>query len=216
MWRGPQEYITFEFVLTSPAVSRVYGSSNFDSFLGEWKVAVQLLFCGVFRPGPIYKDYYIYIYIYIYIYLIAWFLIYDQKFHAVLFQQLSGRERNIFEKSKKSKNTIRLMFAFRLVRLFNCCVYTRISKISIAFFIHQHHVVRLARISLALSLHVSLSFIVSGRSSGLHPVSSHSCCMNVRALVVLLLIGHIPGSTGVHLLRYRPCTSSSVRHVWFV
>ena len=31
-----------------------------------------------------------------------------------------------------------------------------------------------------LSLHVSLSFIAFGRSSGLHPVSSHSCCMNVR------------------------------------
>ena len=27
----------------------------------------------------------------------------------------------------------------------------------------------------------SLSFIASGRSSGLHPVSSHSCCMYVRA-----------------------------------
>ena len=46
---------------------------------------------------------------------------------------------------------------------------------------HHHHDVRLARISLALSLHVSLSFIASGRSSGLHPVSSHSCCMYVRA-----------------------------------
>ena len=46
---------------------------------------------------------------------------------------------------------------------------------------HHHHVVRLARISLNLSLHVSLSFIASGRSSGLHPVSSHSCCMYVRA-----------------------------------
>ena len=46
---------------------------------------------------------------------------------------------------------------------------------------HHHHVVRLARISLTLSLHVSLSFIASGRSSGLHPVSSHSCCMYVRA-----------------------------------
>ena len=44
-----------------------------------------------------------------------------------------------------------------------------------------HHDVRLARISLTLSLHVSLSFIASGRSSGLHPVSSHICCMNVRA-----------------------------------
>ena len=34
--------------------------------------------------------------------------------------------------------------------------------------------------SLTLSLHVSLSFIVFGRSSGLHPVSSHNYCMNVR------------------------------------
>ena len=46
---------------------------------------------------------------------------------------------------------------------------------------HQHHhVVPLARISLTLSLHVSLSFIASGRSSGLHPVSSNSCCANIR------------------------------------
>ena len=44
-----------------------------------------------------------------------------------------------------------------------------------------HHVVPLARISLTLSHHFSLSFIASGRSSGLHPVSSHSCCMYVRA-----------------------------------
>ena len=29
--------------------------------------------------------------------------------------------------------------------------------------------------------HFSLSFIASGRSSGLHPVSSHSFCMYVRA-----------------------------------
>ena len=39
----------------------------------------------------------------------------------------------------------------------------------------------LARISLTLSRHFSLSFITSGRSSGLHPVSSHSCCMYVQA-----------------------------------
>ena len=39
----------------------------------------------------------------------------------------------------------------------------------------------LARISLTLSRHFSLSFIASGRSSGLHPVSSHSYCMYVRA-----------------------------------
>ena len=46
---------------------------------------------------------------------------------------------------------------------------------------HHHHVVLVARISLTLSRHISLSFIPSGWSSGLHPVSSHSCCMCVRA-----------------------------------
>ena len=46
---------------------------------------------------------------------------------------------------------------------------------------HRHHVVPLAQISLTLSRHFSQSFIASGRSSGLHPVSSHSCCMYVRA-----------------------------------
>ena len=46
---------------------------------------------------------------------------------------------------------------------------------------HHHHVVSIARISLTLSRHFSLSFIASGRSSGLHHISSHSYCMYVRA-----------------------------------
>ena len=46
---------------------------------------------------------------------------------------------------------------------------------------HYRHVVPLARISLTLSRHFSLSFIASDRSSELHPVSSHSCWMYVRA-----------------------------------
>ena len=46
---------------------------------------------------------------------------------------------------------------------------------------HHHHLVPLERISLTLSCHFSLSFIASGRSSGLHPVSSHRGCMYVRA-----------------------------------
>ena len=49
------------------------------------------------------------------------------------------------------------------------------------FFIFHHHVVLVARISLTLSRHSSLSFIALGRSSGPHPVSSHSCWMYVRA-----------------------------------
>ena len=46
---------------------------------------------------------------------------------------------------------------------------------------HHHHVEPLAQISLTLSRHFSLSFIASGWSSGLHPISSHSCCVYVRA-----------------------------------
>ena len=46
---------------------------------------------------------------------------------------------------------------------------------------HHHHVVLPAQISLTLSRHFSLLCIASGRSSGLHLVYSHSCCMYVRA-----------------------------------
>ena len=74
---------------------------------------------------------------------------------------------------------------------------------------HHHHVALVARISLTLSRNSSLSFIALGRSSGQHPVSSHSCWMYVRA-------GHVWRSIRVHLLWARPCFSSSVLHVWFV
>ena len=47
--------------------------------------------------------------------------------------------------------------------------------------LHHHHVMPQAWISLTLSRHFSRSFIASGRSSGLHPVSSHSCWIYVRA-----------------------------------
>ncbi len=36
MWRGPLEYVTSEFVPTSPAVSRMSGSSNLDGFRDGW------------------------------------------------------------------------------------------------------------------------------------------------------------------------------------
>ena len=52
---------------------------------------------------------------------------------------------------------------------------------SVLYHHHHHHVMPLARISLTLSRHFSQSFIASGRSSGLHPVSSHSCWMYVCA-----------------------------------
>ena len=46
---------------------------------------------------------------------------------------------------------------------------------------HHHHIALVARISLTLSRHSSISFIALGRSSGQQPVSSHSCWMYVRA-----------------------------------
>ena len=45
----------------------------------------------------------------------------------------------------------------------------------------HHHLMPQARVSPSLSRHFSLSFIASGRSSGQHPVSSHSCWIYVRA-----------------------------------
>ena len=49
--RGPQEYVSYEFVPTSLAVSCMSGSSNLDNFRDGWLVAVQLLLCGVLPPG---------------------------------------------------------------------------------------------------------------------------------------------------------------------
>ena len=47
--------------------------------------------------------------------------------------------------------------------------------------LHHHHVAPLARKFVTLSRHFSQSFIASGRSLRLHAVSSHCCCMYVRA-----------------------------------
>ena len=48
-------------------------------------------------------------------------------------------------------------------------------NIKLRIYHHHHHIALVARISLTLSRHSSLSFIALGRSSGQHPVSSHSC-----------------------------------------
>ena len=47
MWRGPLEYATYEFVSTSPVVSRMPGSSNLDSFLmgGKWLYSCCFVEC---------------------------------------------------------------------------------------------------------------------------------------------------------------------------
>ena len=70
------------------------------------------------------------------------------------------------------------------ILLYGCTTWTltkRLVKKLLTSHHHHHHVVTLARISLTLSPHFSLLFIASGRSSGRHPESSHSCWMYVRA-----------------------------------
>ena len=85
---------------------------------------------------------------------------------------------------------------------------------------HHYHVVLLARISLTLSHHFSQSFIASGRSSGLHPVSSHSCWMYVRASRFAFVRPYV----GVHRstslmsssLLLQQCPACLVRLAWIV
>ena len=74
-----------------------------------------------------------------------------------------------------------LYFAINYLVVSNIYIYTRICIICHHHHHHHHLVVPSARISLALSRHPSLSFIASGRSSGLHPVSLQSCSMLVWA-----------------------------------
>ena len=76
-----------------------------------------------------------------------------------------------------------IFFHVGLVSAFNILWYVSLSFLQRfwCFPDHYHHVVLVARISLTLSRHFSQSFIASGRSSGLHPVSSQSCWMYVRA-----------------------------------
>ena len=85
---------------------------------------------------------------------------------------------------------------------------------------HHHHVVLLARISLTLSRHFSLSFIASSRSSGLHPISSHSCWMYVhagcRAFVQPYVGVHMSTSLMSSSLPLQQCPACLVRLTWIV
>ena len=110
-----------------------------------------------------------------------------------------GNEKSIFITMSNARDyRARYQMVFPLFLCWEC-----------VYIYHQHHVALVARISLTLSRHSSLSFIALGRSSGQHPVSSHSCWMYVRA-------GHVWGSIRVHLLWVRHCFSSSVLHVWYI
>ena len=78
----------------------------------------------------------------------------------------------------------------------------------------------LARISLTLSRRFSLSFFSSGRSSGLHPVSSHSCCKYVlagRPAFARPYVGvHRSTSLMSSSLLLQQCPTCLVRLIWIV
>ena len=48
MWRGPQEYVTYEFILSSPRVSRMSGSSTCIVFVKGGKWLYSCCFFGCF------------------------------------------------------------------------------------------------------------------------------------------------------------------------
>ena len=81
--------------------------------------------------------------------------------------------------------------------------------------LHHHIIVPPSRIFLTLSRHFSLSIIASGRHSGLHPVSSQSCFMYVRAgnpAVALPYAGvHRSTSLMSSSLLLQQCTACLVR-----
>ena len=106
------------------------------------------------------------IYIYIYIYMI-----YERIVCNVIFKWVDAR---CLLTVKYFQDVLILIILFTIDHLFAQSELFAINH-------HHHHVVLPARISLTLSRYFSLSCIAFGRSSRLHPVSSHSCCMYVRA-----------------------------------
>ena len=99
-------------------------------------------------------------------------------------------------------------------------IRTKVNPLSYHHHHHHHHVMPLARISLTLSRHFSLSFIASGRSSGQHPVSSHSCWMYVRAgrpAFARPCVGvHKSTSLMSSFLLLQQCPACLVRLTWIV
>ena len=100
------------------------------------------------------------------------------------------------------------------------CLHLNTSSLRSLSSHHHHHVMLVALIFLTLSRHFSLPFIASGRSSGLHPVSSHSCWMYVRAgrpAFARSCVGiHKSTSLMSSSLLLQQCPACLVRLTWIV
>ena len=85
---------------------------------------------------------------------------------------------------------------------------------------HHHHVVLPTQVSLTLSRHFYQLFIASGRSSGLHPISSQSCCMYVRvgrpAVAWPYAEVHRSTSLMISSLLLQQCPACLVHLTWIV
>ena len=113
---------------------------------------------------------------------------------------------------------LRLILFYNRVIYYNARIFLKLLSIYIYIYIyHHHHVVPLARISLTLSRHFSLSSIASGRSSGLHPVSSHICCMYGHPAFAWPYAGvHRSTSLMSSSLLLQQCPACLVRLTWIV
>ena len=80
---------------------------------------------------------------------------------------------------------------------------------------HLNHNIKITKFK---SIIFKGSIIIIIMTAGLQGYISyhHIAAVWMFDLVVLLLIGHMQGSTGAHHLRSCLCFSSCVRHVWFV
>ena len=133
-------------------------------------------------------------------------------------EQKSKTTRNKYE----SKMTwhVATNFKFMLCLYFVCKINIQWRYSFTRSHHRHHHVVPSAQISLTLSRHFSRSFIASGRSSRLHPVSSHSCWMYVRAGCPAFAWQYV----GVHwstslmssFLLLQQCPACPVRLTWIV
>ena len=91
-------------------------------------------------------------------------------------------------------------------------------SLNLSIYHHHHHVMPQARIFLTLSRHFSLLFIASGRSSGLHPVSSQLLyvCSN-RSSFARPIVGVHRSTSHMSLsLLLQQCPTYLVRLTWIV
>ena len=95
-------------------------------------------------------------------------------------QQYKVRIKGKVEKSRERRSDLTNTSAYKLLKR-EPSDHPRLHSpiyllLYIYIYIYIYHVASSAQISLTLSRHPSLSFIASGWSSGLHPVSTQSCC----------------------------------------